>query len=360
MEVRFLLKINQFAPTISFGDAISNQIILIQNILDKNGYASSIYVRNSATGFSKYLQSYKKFNNQDDSILIHHFSIGDPLNDFVNALPNKKILIHHNITPSYYFNGFNDELASACQLGRFQLKQFNRNVQIALADSEYNRLELDGLGFKNTDVLPLCIDFNNINYNIINETLYEKYDGDYVNILFVGRIAPNKKQENIIKTFYYYNKYINGKSRLFLVGSFFGLEKYYYMLKTLVDNLNLENNVIFTGKVNNEDLATYYKLADIFFCLSEHEGFCVPLLEAMHFKIPILALKSSAIPHTLENSGILIKRIDYKEISELINFVVCNESLRNIIIKNQLIRLEHFTPDNFEKKLLKSLNNVGV
>ena len=127
------------------------------------------------------------------------------------------------------------------------------------------------------------------------------YDDDYVNILFTGRVVPNKKQEDVIEAFYYYKRFIQPKSRLILVGSFAGIDKYHDQLEAYVNKLGLED-VIFTGQIKFDEILAYYQLADLFLCMSEHEGFCVPIVEAMYFNVPVIARDTSAIAWTLAGS----------------------------------------------------------
>lgn len=110
-------------------------------------------------------------------------------------------------------------------------------------------------------------------------------DDGYTNFIFVGRVAPNKKQEDVIRAFYCYKKYCNPKSRLFIVGSYNGMERYYHRLRRYVGALELDN-VVFTGHIPFAQILAYYHLADLFLCMSDHEGFCVPLVEAMYFNLP--------------------------------------------------------------------------
>ncbi|RQD92770.1 glycosyltransferase, partial [Methanosalsum natronophilum] len=213
-----------------------------------------------------------------------------------------------------------------------------QNFDIALGDSEYNRYELEQMGYPNTGVLPLLIDYSI--YTSWNHDLCNTYSDDWVNILFVGRISPNKKHEDIIKVFYYYKK-IKPKSRLFLPGGYGGCEPYFHSLQTLVQDLQL-SDVHFPGKVPIEDLVSYYQVSDIFLCMSEHEGFNVPLVESMYFGVPIIAYNACAIPHTLGDAGILVKSKSYIEIAELINLIVEDQAIRERLISRQRERLKAF------------------
>lgn len=342
------MEIHQFHPSFAFGDAIGNEMIEIQKTLKKLGHNSIIFFQHTTlkTPSSKKYKKYKKFSSPDN-ILIIHYSIAYDIEvlNFIKSLPDKKLLIYHNITPPEYFTNINSQYMVQTKIGREQLRHLSKFVDYAVGDSEYNRQELLEFGFNKTDVLPILMDFKK--YEASTDIELEK-DGTSTNILFVGRIAPNKKQEDIIKIFYYYKQYIEPESKLYLVGSYEGMEIYYKYLLDLVQRLGLDD-VNFTGKINFNDLIAYYKLADFFLCMSEHEGFCVPLLESMYFGIPIIAYNSTAVPYTMGNSGILVNIKNYNEIAEMINFLVKYREIREKIIKKQEQRLKDFT----NKKIIK-------
>ena len=350
------MEIHQILPTISPGDAIGNEVIEIRNILRKWGYKSDVYAQNIHPEMSKIAKEYTTYKkvSSKDNILIFHFSIGSEVSDFVKTLPDQKILRYHNITPHKYFIGINDYLANLLRNGRNELRSLCNTVDLALGNSEYSRLELQELGFENTGVLPIIVDFEK--YDNPNHNLVERYEDDYVNILFVGQISPQKRQEDIIKTYYYY-KCINPKSRLFLVGNYEVSERYYKQLQELIRKLKLKD-IHITGMVDFKDMVSYYKLADIFLCMSDWESFCVPLLESMFCDIPIIAYNSTAVPYTLGKAGILIMEKNYEEIAEMINLLIEDTELRNRIIKTQNERLKEFEKMKIEKKLKKYIEDV--
>ncbi|MDE6102076.1 MAG: glycosyltransferase, partial [Ruminococcus sp.] len=172
-------------------------------------------------------------------------------------------------------------------------------------------------------------------------------------------IAPNKKQENIIKTFYFYKK-TNPDSRLILVGSYAGMENYYERLETYVKALGL-SDVIFTGHVKFSEILAYYRIADVFLCMSEHEGFCVPLTEAMFFNVPVIALNAGAVSGTLGGSGILLPDNDPVFASEMIEYTLNNSDFRRHITDGQKKRLADFsykkTSRLFRTQLKKFINS---
>ncbi len=351
------MEIHQFHPSFSYGDAIGNDMIELQKTLKNWCYKSDIYSQyiGPKTPPSKNYKEYLKISSPDN-ILIIHFSIAynDEVLKFIESLPDKKMLIYHNITPFQYFVDINNQYEFYTKTGREQLKSLSKVVDYAVGDSEYNRQELVELGFKKNGVLPILMDFTK--YASMQKYRFKKSEG-YTNILFVGRISPNKKQDDIIKIFYYYKKNINPNSKLYLVGSYEGLEKYYDQLADQVKSLKL-NDVYFTGKINFDELIEYYKLADVFLCMSEHEGFCVPLIESMLFDIPIIAFNSTAIPYTLGSSGILINKKNYPEIAELIQLLIEDNKFREQIINKQRERLKDFDRESIERIFRTQLDNL--
>ena len=144
-----------------------------------------------------------------------------------------------------------------------------------------------------------------------------------------------------------------------MVGNDSGFENYSDLLKKLVKKLGLENDVVFPGHIKFEEILAFYKVADLFLCMSEHEGFCVPLVESMFFEVPILAYNSSAIKDTLGNSGVIVNKKDYFLISELMNYILSDENVKKEIIKNQNKRLEDFQLEKVEKQLLGFIKRIG-
>ena len=173
-------------------------------------------------------------------------------------------------------------------------------------------------------------------------TQYDDVPG--TNMLFVGRIAPNKRQEDVIRVFRYYKEHIDTHARLFLVGTYAGFERYQAQLQSYVERHQIPD-VVFTGLVSDAELFAYYKLSDVFVCLSEHEGFCVPLLESMYFDVPIIAYDAGAIRETLDGSGVLVQKKKYDVVAEVAAQLVRNEPLRRRTLAGQRKRLADFADD---------------
>lgn len=335
-------RVIQLSPTLSFGDAVSNDVFAMNEVLTKLGYENYIVAMNISQKVSGRAIPFRKYVPQKNDILLYHMSIGNDMSDFVAAADVKrKLMVYHNITPAHFFDGIS-HLNAACRRGRDELLRLADCIDFALCDSDYNRQELDDLQYRATATLPIVFDKSEYFSVKPSEEILGLYGGDgYTNILFVGRIAPNKKQEDILQSFHLYNKYINPKSRLFLVGAVVETELYMEALKSYVTENNIEN-VFFSGHVTFPEILAYYRTADIFLCESEHEGFCVPLLEAMAFDLPVVAYASTAIPYTMGNSGILFTEKDPRLVAELLDLAATNEALREKIIQGQRERLEFF------------------
>jgi len=266
------------------------------------------------------------------------------------------MMIYHNITPPEYFRGINDGTYFLTREGRAALKRAGKNIDLVLAVSPFNQRELIEAGFAQAKVLPLLIDFEQFDQPADDNTVVAYNDGKK-NLLFVGRILPNKKQEDIIRVFYYYKRFLNPESRLFLVGTPDHAPAYQSILEELVEKLELDD-VVFAGSVSQPLLQSYFKTADLFLCMSEHEGFCVPLLEAMYKDLPVLAYASSAVVETLSGASVLVREKQYLKIAALIDVIMNDTDIRQSIITGQQRRLRQFRRDEVEKQLKQYIEQL--
>ncbi|KAF5069261.1 D-inositol-3-phosphate glycosyltransferase [anaerobic digester metagenome] len=341
--------IHQFHAGSAFGDAVTNSMFFIRKILRDMGFISEIYVYYIAPELTHELLNYTEYKPNDKQILLIHHSMGHDIFDWITSLPDEKYLIYHNITPHDFFPmGSPNNYYS--QLGRRQLGLLKDFVKGSICDSQYNQQELLDLGFQNTRVIPLLLN--------IDEILGKKWNQDVeirnsyqFNILFVGRIAPNKCQHDIIEIGSYLKSVLTVPFKIHLIGGYDPGDPYYQDLCTRINNKNLSDFVNIPGKVTDEDLYGYYRAADLFLCMSEHEGFGVPLIEAMVFNIPIIAYNSSNIPYTLGNSGILVNKKDPIFIATLIDYLLQNKQILRRITKYQREHLISFSLPTLIHKL---------
>ncbi|MBI5902955.1 MAG: glycosyltransferase family 4 protein [Deltaproteobacteria bacterium] len=336
------IEVHQLLSNLDYGDAISNQAIELRGILRSRGYGSNIYARYIHPRMNSECYFYREHSKRSsgENVVIFHHSIASEVSDYILGLPDKKIMVYHNITPGRFFLPFDRDLAYLLKKGREELKNLAGVPFLALGDSGFNAEELRALGYRNVDTLPIIIDRGLLSSKP-DQGVMGRYNDGKTNVLFVGRVVPNKRFEDIIKAFYFYQRHINRSSRLLLVGSYKNLENYHAALAGLVKRLGLED-VVFAGHVTQSELNAYYRSSHLFLCMSEHEGFCVPLVEAMHFNLPVLAFASSAVPETLGNGGILFREKRYEEVAELMDLVLTDEDIRRKITEAQKIKLKDF------------------
>lgn len=344
----------QLLATISFGDAVSNDTLALQKIIAELGYKTEIYAENVDSRLPKgTAKSYTKFGRVGkNDIIIYHLSTGSKISRDFDKFNCRKVIIYHNITPPEYFAEYNPKSEKVCRDGYEELQALVGKVDYCIAVSDYNKQDLRKMGFDcPIDVLPILIPFGDYEKKP-NQNVIDKYNDGYTNILFTGRIAPNKKQEDVIRAFAFYKKYYNPKSRLFLVGSSGGMERYHRRLISYINALQVDD-VIFPGHIKFDEILAYYTIADVFLCQSEHEGFCVPLVEAMKFDVPIVAYDSSAIGSTLGGGGILLSDKDPLVTAGVIDKLVTDEALRNKVIANQRERLADFDNEKIAAQFKK-------
>lgn len=344
--------VHQVLATLGYGDAIGHEVLGIQRVLRAAGYASEIFVETADRRLEDLTVDYRDLPeaSHPDNLLIHHFSIGSRASRVAYALPDRMALVYHNITPPEFFVDVHPLLVQLCYLGRRELGVYANRVELGLGDSEYNRAELEALGFPQTAVLPVVPDFSHLG-GPPNFMQAGAFDDDWVNILFVGRMIPNKRIEDVIRAFHAYKRWFNPRSRLLLVGSHGGFERYLAMVHDFVARIGAAD-VHMLGHVSNEELAAYYEIADVFLCASEHEGFCVPLMEAFHMGVPVVAHAATAVPATMDGGGVLYGRKDPIEIAGILDALVSNATLRESVLAAQDAALDRLLARDFGGMLL--------
>ncbi len=353
------MDVHQFATSLAYGDAISDEMIEIQKVLRQAGFRSEIFTRFYDARLAGKVKDYREYSQYSSArnVVIFHFSIGSPVSRMFFRIPDRKIMIYHNITPHEFFVDSHRLLARECYKGRLEIKLFVDKVDLALGDSEFNRRELEAVGYRQTGVLPILMDFTRFD-RTGDPVTRELFDDGKTTILFVGRLIPNKKYEHLIKTFFFYKKHFNRDSRLVLAGDYRGWERYWHGLEGLVEKLSLDD-VHFTGHVEFEDLLAYYEAADVYLSMSEHEGFGVPLIEAFYKKVPVLAYRAGAVEETMNGGGILLTEKDFFRTAALIDALLCDERLRLAVIEGQTKALQKYSRESTSRVLLGHVEEVS-
>jgi glycosyltransferase involved in cell wall biosynthesis len=290
------------------------------------------------------------------TVCLFHFSIGSAAGRMAWHAPDRLVSIYHNITPGEWFLGFHSHLAGLCYHGRRELQAFAPRTELALGDSEYNRRELEAAGYQRTGVLPIVLDLRSYQ-GPASPVVRQLYRDGRTNFLFVGRVIPNKRIEDVIRVFALYQRRVDPRARLLLVGDYRGHERYYGRLRELVQALGARR-VVFTGHVEQDDLLAYYRVADLFLCLSEHEGYCVPLVEAMELGVPVVAYATGAVPETLRGGGVLLREKQPEVVVELLHRLLSDGRLRGTVLGTQERAMASLRSLDFGSLLLERLQPV--
>ena len=352
------MRIHQVLATLGYGDAIGHEVLGIQRVLREAGHESEIFVETADHRLEPMTRDYRELvdHSHPDNLLFHHFSLGSKASRTAYALPDRMALIYHNITPPEYFVGVHRTLARQCFRGRRELQAYRDRCDIALGDSEFNREDLERLGFPRTAVLPVVPDFSHLDREA-NWLLADQFDDDWTNVLFVGRVIANKKIEDVIRFFHAYRTFYNPRSRLLIVGAQSGFERYLASLHQLVAELGA-SHVHFIGHVSDAELVAFYECADLFLCASEHEGFCVPLVESFYKQVPVLAYAATAVPATMDGAGVLFDEKDPIHVATLMDAIVSDSALQDRLVEGQLAAVDRLCSKDFSGTLLAFVDRI--
>ena len=344
--------VHQVLATLGYGDAIGHEVLGIQRVLRAAGYESDIFVETADPRLESLTRDYRELIDvsHPENLLLHHFSIGSKASRTAYALPDRMALIYHNITPPEYFAAVHRTLARQCFRGRREIHAYVDRCDMALGDSEFNRQDLESLGFDRTAVLPVVPDLSHLD-DPADWFVAQQFDDEWTNILFVGRVIANKKIEDVIRCFHAYHTTFNPRSRLIIAGVFNLFERYFAALTHLVNQLGLQH-VHFAGHVSDAELIAYYEVADLFLCCSEHEGFCVPLIEAFYKQIPVLAYAATAIPVTMDGAGVLFDTKDPAYVAALMDGILSDPHLQDVMVDEQLAAVGRLQAKDFDRTLL--------
>ena len=355
------MRIIQITPNLSYGDAVGNDILALYKLLCNLKIDTKIYAITIGARVPKGIaESFCKMPKPEkNDILVYHMCTScEQIRDYLLQCDCRKIMIYHNLTPAHFFKPYNRDVVRAIQDGMKDLHRLKDTFEACIAVSEYNKQDLIREGYTcPIAVLPILVPFEDYEQEPDDNVLSRYQNDGWKNILFVGRIAPNKCQEDVIAAFTAYKKIYNPKSRLFIVGNYDGMEAYYERLQKYVEILGVED-VVFTGHISFKAILAYYRLADVFLCMSEHEGFCVPLLEAMKFEIPIIAYSSTAIPYTLDGAGVLVTEKEPDLNAAIIDEVIVNTKLRDNLLAGQKQRLAYFKYETVARLAEKIFNKL--
>jgi glycosyltransferase involved in cell wall biosynthesis len=348
--------VNQWLPAAHRGDAIGDSARRVRDLCLAMGHDSHIYALTIDDDMRGQVRSFDDPAARGGDVTIFHYALPSPMTAAFKALPTRRVLQYHNITPAHFFAPYQPEVFRIAARGRDDLASLVGHVDLALGDSEFNRQELERLGFAPTGVMPIALDLTRITQADAHPVLERLLGDGLTNFLFVGRIVPNKRIEDVVRLAEFYKRYIDANYRFIFVGRTDGMPRYYATVRALVAEYDmLPDRFVFAGSVPDWELAAYYRTASVYLSLSEHEGFCVPLLEAMAADVPVFAYDSTAVGDTLGGAGVCWSPKDLEYAAELLGQLAFDPVMREKVIAGQRKRLEDFSEGRLIERLVDVL-----
>ncbi len=354
-----LRRAHQFTATVAYGDAIGNDTFELQRLFWRRAVASDVFAQEAKTGVEPFVRPWHELRDvatAETALLVHH-SMGNDAVSEVARLPHRKAVVYHNITPSRFFHGISEQLVRHSDLGREQLAELARTSELGIADSEFNRTELEEAGFARTAVVPILTDPAQLDVEPDPRVAAELAD-ERTSVLVVGQILPQKAVHDAVDAFARYRE-TDCSARLYLVGPHGMSGPYLDRVRERIERLGIADSVRLTGAVPIEELVAYYRGATVLLTLSDHEGFNVPLLEAMRFGLPIVAHAAGATPETLGDAGVLLEGKSPDDVAAALERVVRDGGLRKALIERGHARLAEFAPERVTERLERALSLVG-
>ena len=352
--------IHQFLPTLDPGDAVGNHTLEAQRLLRGLGLESEVYTQTVHHSMVGRAQSFQKYAGGPGVAVVYHLAVGSVLADLLLSRTEPLVVDYHNITPAKFFDEWDPPILHAVEWGRNQMTALASRCRLGLADSEFNRAELAASGYRPTAVAPILLDLQAFDREVDARAMARLDEakrqggGDW---LFVGRVTPNKCQHDLVKAFAAYRVLHDPRARLHIVGGV-ASEPYAAALRAYVRRLGLSDCVSLTGSVSAGELAAYYRAANVYVCLSEHEGFCVPLLESMHHRVPIVAFGVTAVPETLADAGVCLPDKSPALVAEAVSRVLTDDGLRAQLLAAGTRRLQEFTLERSRARFLEAMAPV--
>jgi len=343
------VSIDQFLPSVAIGDGVTNSSLFIQSLLIELGYSSDIYSFSIPPQLSGQIHHASGYRPNKNAALLYHHSMGHDHGSWLLNQPVRKQIVYHNITPAEFFPS-DSALHYYASLGRRQLSDWQQAFDRALALSPLNHAELGQAGYTDIQTLPLLIDSRRLDGERAPPRFLAGWQGSYAFYLSVGRLVENKRQNLLIEAFYHLLQQRDDGSKLLLVGGVTS-EDYTRGLQLHIHKLGLAGKVHITGKCSDAELRWLYRNARQYWCASAHEGFCMPLIEANHASLPIIALASSNIPDTLGESGLLLKNESPEAFAMAAHLIDTDEELQKQLVSAGLRNLARYERNQLRDKL---------
>lgn len=339
-------RIDQVIPALASRDAIGGHVMQLRDLLRERGFRSDIYYGNASVDRLDQGIPVSRLGDRtaNGRVLLYQLSIGSGVADVFRQRRERKFVNYHNITPADLLEAWVPSVGEEVRRGRAQLRDLAPVTEFAIADSSFNEQELQQAGYRSTTTVPLLVDlegFDGTPDRQLAVRLAAAKEAGGADLLFVGKISPHKGQHDLVKALAAYRRLYDPQARLHLVGSPIS-DAYQTAVEKFADELGLGAAVEIAGSVSHEELIAYYAAADAFVCLSNHEGFCVPLLEAMYHRLPIVAFANTAVPETVQGAGLVLPNKEPARVAAAVDRVVHDAALRTALAEAGAERVTTF------------------
>lgn len=354
-------QVHQFLPSLGYGDAIGNHVIQLRDLLgsrfDSQMFFEHCDPRMRAEGLH-YWQYDERKTDGGPAKFIYHSSIGSGVAHYLSGRDEPLLIDYHDLTPPGYLAPYDSLTAELLEEGHFQLQWLSEQATFAWAHSEFARRDLEKVGYTKTAVLPILLDFSKFDRPPDERAVRWMKETSLggPTILFVGRIAPNKHHQDLIKLVRVYNELFDSPARLILCGGIASrTDPYAHALTDLARDLGVSDNVTLTGSVPLANLRAYYAASDVFVCMSEHEGFGVPLIESMYLGLPVVAHAAAAVPETVGTGGLILEQKDYVQFAVAVHRLFTDADARHALVEAGKARVAEFDPKRVAQQYLDTL-----
>jgi glycosyltransferase involved in cell wall biosynthesis len=354
--------VHQFVPALLPRDATGDHTLALRDALRREGWESEIYVEAAHDELMEQATYFERYPERavPGDILLYQVGTASPVADFLMSRPETLVLDYHNITPAAFYDGWEDHTSAKVALARTQVAALAPLATLGIADSAFNAAELRRWGCPDTEVVPILVDMAGWNSQVDQAELSRlgAGHGDEAVLLFVGRISPNKTQHHLVEALLLYRRWYDPDARLHLVGPAV-TESYAEAVFAFAEELGLEDAVRHGEHLTQGQLAAWYADADVFVCLSQHEGFCIPLLEAMQSGLPVVAFGAGAVPETLGDAGILLDSARPGVVASAVHRVRSDPHLGDDLVAAGRRRLASFSADKTRSRFVEVLGAVA-
>jgi glycosyltransferase involved in cell wall biosynthesis len=354
-----VVRIDHVIPSLASRDAIGGHVMQLRDLLRSRGYQSDIYYGNASSDRLDDGLPVDRLGDRPSAgrVLLYQLSIGSGVADIFRGRSERKFVNYHNITPADLLEAWVPAVGEEVRLGRAQLRDLASVTEFAIADSEFNERELQAAGYRSTTTVPLLIDLEGFAGSpdpaLAARLAGQKAEGG-ADLLFVGKVSPHKGQHDLVKALAAYRRLYDPKARLHLVGGAIS-DEYQLAVERFAQELDLVDAVEIAGSVTHEELIAYYAASDVFVCLSNHEGFCVPLLESMYHRLPIVAYTNTAVPETVQGAGLILPNKEPARVAAAIDRVVRDDQLRTTLAQAASARVGTFALPRVQDGFLSAL-----